>query len=331
MADGALGDLFGFAGQDLLLAGVRRYASGVAAPAIWAGYAAAGVPMCLVAARLPREAVARALAYRRAGHSVLVDSGAFVFRKKPWALNWDSVLAVYQALADGPGTRLSLILPDVVGDQVGSIALAAAHGLKLARLAAQGHEMLVPMQRGAIPLHRYFQLYVAALGFKPGGFAIPSNAAAMPVAELAGLRVIRGAPRRVHFLGISRRSAALAERLELLHSFWPYVTVSGDACEHRAQVGEKRPVTKHRREVLQAKVELAVETLDDTEDPAWESATSALRRQFPELDEDELADVVCSGWGSMEFMGQLRQRLERQHGPASTAASIEAFARRRFG
>ena len=330
MADGAIADLFGYQGDDVLLAGVHRYASGVAAPAIWAGYAAAGVPMCLVAADLPLSAIARAMAYRHSGHELLLDSGAFIYRDRPGQLDWRAVVATYLRLGRGAGAKLTLILPDVVGDQAGSIALAAAYGPRLARLARMGHLTLVPMQRGAMPLPVYFRRYVQALGFDPAGFAIPSNAAAMPVRELEALQLISEAPRRVHFLGISRRAKPLAARVATLRAFWPDAAISADACEHRAHVGEKRQITVKRRQALERRVGDSLESIDDTEHEAWTPAEDDLRNLFPALSEEELEDVVCSSWGVMAFTARLREQLQGEHGPASTTESIEAFARARF-
>jgi hypothetical protein len=330
VADGALRDLFGCEGDEALLAGVRRYASGVSAPAIWAGYAAAGVPMCLVAAGLPPGAVRRALDYRRAGHPLLLDSGAFIYRARPAALNWRAVLAIYLRLGRGPGARLGVILPDVVGDQAASIGLAGEHGPRLAALAAGGHETLVPMQRGPMPLAEYFDRYVAALAFRPSGLAIPSNASAMPVAELTGLRLIQGVPHRVHFLGISRRAKALAARVAALREFWANADISADACEHRAHVGQERSITQVRRRELHRLVDEARDQVDDTEDSAWDAAAAALRREFPDLDDDAFEDVLCSDWGVKSFCGELGARLAVENGPRATALSIEDFARKRF-
>lgn len=323
-------DLFGYEGDEALLSRVRRFVSGVAAPAIWSGYEAAGVPMCLVAAGLPPAAVARAQRFRRAGGLLLADSGAFEFRDHPEDLNWLAIMATYEQLAQGTGSRLSVILPDVVGDQVASIALARTYGRALAPLRAAGHELLVPMQRGSLSLAAYFACYVDALGFVPGGFAIPSNAAAMPVDQLAGLRDIEGAPHRVHFLGISRRSKPLVFRVAALRDFWPDCDISADACEHRAHVGEDRPITRMRRESLQRRVAAGIEATDDTEHAAWDDAEDHLRALFPNADNETLQDLVCSGWGVQAFTEQLHQRLRVECGPAATADSIEAFARQRF-
>lgn len=329
MADGALGDLFADSAPDLL-AGVRRFASGVAAPAIWTGYAAARVPMCLVVADLPAGGRRRAVEYRRAGNALLLDSGAFLYRGRSRPLDWDAVVANYLAIARGPGARISVILPDRVGDQVRSLELAGQFGRRLQPLSADGHEALLPLQRGSLPLPDYCARYVAALGFRPAGFAVPSNASAMPISQLAALKLVPGAPHRVHFLGISRRAAALAQRVFALRAFWPDVEISADACEHRAHVGQKRPITISRRQALARRVDEALDTVDDTEHPAWDAAGVQLQRLFPDADEGTLADLLCSCWGIHPFQEQLHVQLRRQCGPAATADSIEAFARRRF-
>lgn len=318
-------DLFGFQ-PPALTAPVRRYFSGVAAPAIWAGYADAGVPMCLVVAKLPAEGITRARAFVASGGDLLLDSGAFIHRERPSALDWPAILATYRDIAEaGPVT---VVLPDVVGDQDGTLQLLVDQALTLRALAAHPNvTTLLPLQGGTRALSTLHAQAVQRLGFLPDGIALPSHAAALPPASLRDLAAIPHQPRRLHFLGVSRNATKLGDRLLRLAEVWPDARVSADACEHRAQVGQGQPITQRRAAVLTELLDDARSTFDDTEDDdATDHALAALAAQFPDLGKDELSDLLCSSWGLHLCHNYRQQKHAKALGPVATRASIREFA-----
>lgn len=318
-------DLFGFQ-RPTLTDNVRRYFSGVAAPAIWMGYEDAGVPMCLVVAKLPAQGTARAKTFVAKGGTLLLDSGAFLSRAKPAELDWPAILSTYQDIADaGPVT---LVLPDVVGDQQATLELLAQHRSVLQTLFDHPNvTALLPLQGGAMPLDTFHAEALSKLGFMPDGVALPSHAAALPPSSLKDLVRIEHQPRRVHLLGVSRNAAKLGDRLLRILEVWPDADISADACEHRAQVGQNKPITVRREAALNALLDDAKASHDDTEDDeASDAALETMSKLFPDLDEEELSDLMCSGWGAQACTEQRAAMNEKAFGPTATRTSIREFA-----
>lgn len=320
-------DLFGPSPLDQMDR-VLEFFSGVASPAIWSGYESARAPMCLVVGDLSKTGVVRARRYAAAGGVLLLDSGAFIYRETPERVDWPSVLGRYAQIADcARGGEVLLVLPDVVGNQEGTLSLAARYQHEIASLRASGAKLLLPMQRGALSFEAFYAAYCDAAGISPDGLALPSNAAALSEEDLAEILRLRSVPRRLHFLGVSKTAARLAPRVLRVFDAWPDAAVSCDACVHRAYVGAARPITRHRREALRELVEEERAVFDETEDHEGSEATrAAFADAFPNADEAELDDLVCSGWGVVQHEQIIGQKLSRAMGPAATAASIKGFA-----
>ena len=311
---------------------VRRYFSGVLSPAIWEGYRRAGAPMCVAVAECGAPALDRICAHVARGGEILLDSGAFLYRDRPEAMPWDVVLSAYRRILKAATRPVTVIAPDVVGDQQATLEVLRRHGPTVAAMCAGKHRMLLPVQRGPMRPPLFVRAAVQALGSLPDGLAIPSAAAAFPVEDLASLkRIDPRIPRRIHFLGISRRSKALSERVRALRSIWLHAEISCDACEHRAQVGQNKPITRFRRERLQERVQAAYSEWDETEDVETQDAVlDTFAQQFPDLDETDLIDLACSGWGMAQGFRVFRERTEKANGPAATTEAIARFARDRL-
>jgi len=243
----------------------------------------------------------------------------------------------YHAVMAPIGTRCCYILPDVVGDQAGTLELARSLRPMLEHLARLDHDALIPVQRGPMSITAFVAAYRQAMGGIPvSGLAIPSNAAAMPVEELKGLAHVEDISRRVHFLGISRRARPLLDRARALAEFWPDVAISADACEHRAHVGRTRAITRSRASHLATLVANSWMEYDETEDgPLFESdhdpVREKLQRFSPDADEETLNDLIASGWGLSIQFELAGERFVSQNGPLATTHSIHEFARSQFG
>ena len=111
----ASGDLFGFEPASVDRS-VKHFVSGaLSSPAIFEGFKQAGSPLCIVASSMGPKTLERAVTFACKGGELLVDSGAFLFRKEPDRMPWAKVVKVYKALAACKGARLTFVLADVVG------------------------------------------------------------------------------------------------------------------------------------------------------------------------------------------------------------------------
>lgn len=311
---------------------VRRYFSGVLSPAIWEGHRRAAAPVCVAASECGGPALERICAYAASGGDILLDSGAFVYRDSPEKMPWTKVMTVYRRVLDAATRPLTVIAPDVVGDQQATLEVLRTHGATVAALCAGKHRILLPVQRGPISVPLFVKAALQALDTIPDGLAIPCKASAFPASELAALkRVDPRIPRRLHFLGISQRVKELAERVRIVRAFWLHAEISCDAVEFRAQVGQNKPITRFRREALDKRIQTAHEGWDETEDFDVHDATlNVLAKEFPDLDEADLIDVACSGYGVALDLRHFHERTEKEQGPAATADSIAWFAERRM-
>lgn len=320
-------DLFGFTG-DSLEEGLTRFASGVMAPAIWEGYRRAGVPLCIAATDVSAPALARACDYVAQGGSLLVDSGAFVFRGRAHAMPWDRVLRVYHKIAAAATQYVHFMLPDVVGSQNASLNALSRWGDAIRAAIGDHHYALLPLQTGALSPSRFAAEAMAKYQGRIDGVAIPSNAAAFPTKDLNQLNSLPVAiPHRVHFLGISRNSQGLRERLFRLNEVWPDAVVSCDACEHRSAVGQGKPITEMRKTILAERWETRLEDWDETEEPT-DAGIERLRQQFPDMDPEDLDALWCSQLGHWHSLQALEKRHQQIAGPEATTEAIYHFANR---
>lgn len=322
---GPRSDLFGFTPESLD-EGILHYASGVLSPAIWEGYTRARFPVCVVASEMGAPAMDRALSYARRGGKILVDSGAFIWRDRPDEMPWHRVISNYRALSEAATNRLTFILPDQVGSQEGSLAALANYGAEVLDAVGDIHEVLLPIQIGEYTPAEYFQLASVFLTRQVDGLAIPSHAAAFSPQSLRLLADLsKLVPARAHFLGISRNSHGLRERLLLLNEVWSGPTVSCDACIHRAQVGAGMPITESRLRALDDYWDEELLSWDDTEE-STEECYKLARSLFPDLDDDALSAVMTSQMGAYFDTRNLYQRHMFSNGPRATSDSIYAFA-----
>ncbi|MEB0222062.1 hypothetical protein [Pseudomonas sp. AB12(2023)] len=87
-----------------------------------------------------------------AGGSVFIDSGAFSAFQKGETVEWAKVCRVYESvlnMTDRPG-GLSIVAPDVIGDQRGTLALWDLYAKRVIQWISAGARVIVPLQRGSL-------------------------------------------------------------------------------------------------------------------------------------------------------------------------------------
>jgi hypothetical protein len=225
------------------------YRSGASAPGIMRGYIVSGVPIGVSLAELSVGGCAwdMMIEYASRGGEVFVDSGAFTACTHNEPMNWPKVAATYRKLVhEAPGTRMHLVMPDVIGNQAASLELLAEWKELVELVIGAGHDAMVPIQKGALAPYEAYRAAVAIIGSEDITVSVPSNQAAFSAAELANL--VGGAvkPARLHLLGIAANKKKLAGLLAVIAAASPGTLVTTDAARIRAQVGQGRPITMNR-------------------------------------------------------------------------------------
>lgn len=260
------------------LAGVLHYHSGANTGGLIRGYADAAQPICLPVNDATPEVLDLV---RRVSDRipVLLDSGAFGaftatvrhldpeaqvprFDDPEWraaalplaTLDFAQVAMAYQAVAQDHPSHISLVLPDVVGFQAESLELLSRYRAEFEWVAESRVTALLPIQRGPLSPGAYYLGAVESLGFVPDGWAFPSREAAMSIAEIVeGVRdALRMGVHRIHFLGVGRESSRFREVLVAINPIEGVenLELSTDANTTRAYVGQGRPQTRRRYEIL---------------------------------------------------------------------------------
>lgn len=180
---------------------------------------------------------------------VFVDSGAFseVDHKLRVVApilpeTWRRILGTYLELGRALGSRLSVVAPDRVGDQVHTLDLLEEHKDDLRRLDELGVRVLVPMQRGMASQAGFFRVVREALRGIRWVPAIPGKKSATTAAELEVFAANVDFD-DIHILGVGPRSRAYPELLAAIRRHAPRAMVTIDSAWIPAHVGRggKRP------------------------------------------------------------------------------------------
>lgn len=190
--------------------------------------------------------------------TVFVDSGAFsIFRANArklsgpqfsfkefgvggQAIDFDTIMSRYERLArkaseaseaagGSAANRLVFVMPDLVGDQAGSIELARQYAEHIRDFTRYGRA-IVPIQAGDLTLLEAFDAIVEIVGTDVAlTVGIPSAVAAAPNEQLTELLRERGADMEgVHFLGAGSRKR-VGPRMEAVFASGFDGEVSADA------------------------------------------------------------------------------------------------------
>jgi len=202
-----------------------------------------------ITASCMRPGMLRELSIGRHGLTRLfVDSGAFgevdrkdVFRVvKPITHEvWTKRLKLYRWAAATYRSRAYLVAPDRVANQEVTLERMARYWFDISYCAAMGARIIVPVQKGAMPMGEFFKLAVATLGL--GSFPAESGVAvagipmmkdATSIAELrAFCETLPWFGCRIHLLGIGPKAkyGRFWKAIETIKSVRPNCEVTSDS------------------------------------------------------------------------------------------------------
>jgi N12 class adenine-specific DNA methylase len=246
-----------------------RFVSGMSRPADFTRLFGNGKNVGISVQELSKVAVplvAKQLAEAQ-GAYLFVDSGAFSTHMSnvreaeaaandqrdaaaPRKLDFDALMARYEDLSravskasDGMAMgRMFLVMPDIVGDQAGSLALVKQYADEI---NGYGLQAIIPLQGGELTLTEAYQQMMRNLGMQPDDHApiigIPTQELAVSNEELTDLlRQYGDSINGVHILGAAS-DARLQPRLAAIEASGYDGNVSADANRIRALITEERP------------------------------------------------------------------------------------------
>lgn len=194
-----------------------------------------GVPVGVVATLLDLSKVYLTLPrHLDNGGAAFVDSGAFAAFQKGETVNWDRVFQVYESILmmTSKPEGLSIVAPDVIGDQAATLELWARHAVRVGNWIAAGARVIVPLQCGALNADQLLDAAKEIFGTERFSAGIPSNLAAMGVEDTATLH-----HSDFHILGRVVLTEDLREKLGALLANNPFAIYTSDANWLRSRLG----------------------------------------------------------------------------------------------
>lgn len=113
---------------------------------------------------------------------------------------WDRITVIGLELVRARRASTLLVAPDRVGDQAVTIERLARWAGRMREAEDAGAVVVLPCQRGAMPLHVFAREAIAAAGLRAPALGIPGNKAAASPLEV-GAVVSTSRPAALHLLG----------------------------------------------------------------------------------------------------------------------------------
>lgn len=221
------------------------YHSGMSAQSDLRAAVDEGIAVGVVATLLDTLKIIRTLPrHLDAGGAVFIDSGAFAAFQKGDLVDWRRVFSAYETVlnhTDRPA-GLSIVAPDVIGDQVATLSLWEVHAQRICTWITAGARVIVPLQRG--DLSAASMLDHARRIFKTDRFCagIPSNLEAMSAEECSTLH-----HHDFHVLGRVVMTAELTAKMKALLVNNPGATYTADANWLRSRIRQISSVASRFR------------------------------------------------------------------------------------
>lgn len=288
------------AGRPSLPPRVTVFASGANEAREIRGFHLANIPIGVAVSHVREEAICELM---NNCSPVFADSGAFsecifttdglpTYPNPISDTEWRRRLAVYRRLAVALGPKLSVVAPDRVADQRVTLLRLTRYRDDLAKVAALGAEVLIPVQNGELAPAKFYRAALEASGLNLVP-AMPMKKAATGFAEVLAF-VQEVLPRRLHLLGMGYERSQARKLVSMLQTIAPDMEITLDSNRLRAVTGKGRVMTKTEAamreeetqgvyaEVQSEALELSGRRLDYTDSIAFPSSW-ATREQLQAL------------------------------------------------
>lgn len=200
--------------------------------------------------RIGTKQVERSLDHVANGGTLFIDNGAFGLYKTGQKVPFegknnafeviDSI--VYESEKHGAGVapenrkNVTIVMPDVIGDQQGTLELQSKHKEKIHGYIDAGFDVIIPMHQTESKTKRgddrtldnVYDGLVAEFGEGNFRVGVPSNKAAINLKDFTGL-VENKKPAKIHLLGKSKTSADGLAKIKAAAKVSPNTEVSVDS------------------------------------------------------------------------------------------------------
>lgn len=248
----------------------QHFASGVNHRGEVRGFALSGRHLGITATEVGPELLAELELFSGPGlMRIFVDSGAFsevkwsaeegrlVVKRPITDAQWEERFDLYMKIATWFRTRAYLVAPDLVGDQEATLARLQRWAPRVAACAALRAQIIVPVQKGALPMSAMYRRACEILGLTDAPIAgIPMKKDATSLTDLAEL--VDSMPwygARFHLLGLGPESKRFAAAVRCIKSRRPNAVITSDSVTVRRLVGRTngrgggpRALTKYQDE-----------------------------------------------------------------------------------
>ena len=233
--------------------------------------------------------------------------GALVIVKPISHDMWLERFKLYQWAATTFRTRAFVVAPDCVGNQALTLERLERYASNVAAFAAHRANIIVPVQKGVLPMSAMFARACAILNLTETPIAgVPMKKDATSLVELAEL--VDSLPwygARIHLLGLGPESKRFAAAIACIKSRRPNAAITSDSVTVRRLVGRTNGRNSGPRAITRYQDE--ARTVGQTAPVAVKAY--ALQKQGADEYQATLDRAHASGWFDVELYDSLEEAL----------------------
>lgn len=297
----------------------RHFASGCNHAGEIRGFAISGRHVGITATTVNPKLVAELMNYAGGLLEVFVDTGAFsevvfdpavgrlVVKKPITDASWEIRLELAERIAAAFGTRALIVAPDLVGDQDATLARLARWALRVSAIAARRARIIVPVQKGRLPMSEMYRRACEILGLAEAPIAgIPMKKDATSLADLAEL--VDSMPWygcRFHLLGLGPESPRFAAAIRCIKSRRPNAVITSDSVTVRRLAGRTNGKGGGPRALTKYQDEARARGMSD----AFEVKAYGITKHGGDEHDAMLERAHAAGWFDEELYDSLEEAL----------------------
>lgn len=205
------------------------------------------------------------------------------------------------------GPRVRVVAPDCVGDQDRTLARLDRYAANVAAVAATRAQIIVPVQKGALPMSVMFRRACAILNLREMPIAgVPMKKDATSLADLAEL--VESLPwfgARLHLLGLGPESPKFAEAIATIRRIRPNAAITSDSVTVRRLVSRTNGPKRGPRAITRYQDEARARGIVDSKGVK----AYAIAKQGADEYQRELDTAHAAGWFDSELYDSLEEAL----------------------